>query len=247
VRLRFSYLLALFLVSSILFHMQDVVIANQEVRTVQFACALSATPASPLYATPRITDHASASPSPLPLEFDLLYLDLMITQQQRVVDMARLGAVKTQTQEVQKLSEEIIAGTEPILERLFDVRANRFDDAPVTTGPDLMDELDVIGRQQPGAGGVPGAMEIVAGNNIISDLCATDIGFDQAYIDSLIEQVDAGIVLSGAALDLARHDETRTIAAQIIEVDRPFEDGAIAIRDSILNASPVASPASSGL
>jgi hypothetical protein len=49
------------------------------------------------------------------------------------------------------------------------------------------------------------------------------------------------------ARDLAVHDETKLIAAQIVDVDRPFEDGAIAIRDSILAASPAASPAGGGL
>jgi uncharacterized protein (DUF305 family) len=227
--------------------MQRSVQADQSTRTEMFACALPATPTAPLYATPHVGQTASASPTTVSLEFDLLYLDLMITQQQQVSDMARLGAVKTQTRELQRLSEEIIAGTERILERLREVRAARFDGVPVATGPDLMGKLDEIGRQQPGAGGVPGAMEIVAGNNIISQLCSTDIDFDQAYVDALIEQLDAGIVLSGAALDLADRDETKVIASEIIDVDRPFEDGAIAIRDSILNATPAASPASSGL
>jgi uncharacterized protein (DUF305 family) len=247
VRIRFSLALVLVFVTPILVHMQSPIAANQATRTEMFACATSATPTALLFATPRIPGDSSASPSPAALEFDLLYLDLMITQQQRISDMARLGAVKTQTRELQRLSEEIIAGTEPILERLREVRAARFDGVPVATGPDLMGKLDEIGRQQPGAGGVPGAMEIVAGNNIISQLCATDIDFDQAYVDALIEQLDAGIVLSGAALDLTDRDETKVIASEIIDVDRPFEDGVIAIRDSILNATPAASPASSGL
>jgi uncharacterized protein (DUF305 family) len=248
VRLRYSFVLALCLVAPILIHMERSVNANQSTRTEMFACALPATPTAPLYATPRVGETASASPSPVSLEFDLLYLDLMITQQQRVSDMARLGAVKTQTHELQRLSEEIIAGTEPVLERLREVRAGSYDGAPSVTGPELMHGLDEIGRRQPGAGGVPGAMEIVAGDNIISDLCATTtVGFDQPYVDFLIEQLDAGIVLSGTVPDLAGRDETKAIASQIIDIDRPFEDGAIAIRDGILGGTPVASPASGGL
>lgn len=247
-RLRLSFVLVLVLFAPFLNHMKSSVDADQTTHTEMFACPIVVTPTAPPFATPRITGNGPGSPSPVSVEFDLIYLDLMITQQQRVSEMARLGAVKTQTRELQRLSEQIIAGTEPILERLRGARAAGFDGVPVASGPDLMRELDEIGRQEPGAGGVPGAMEIVAGENIISGLCAATFDdFDGVYVDALIEQLDAGIVLSGTAPDLAGHDETKAIASQIIEVDRPFEDGAIAIRDGILGGTPVASPASGGL
>ncbi len=206
-------------------------------------CDSVATPVGSPIATPRIT--TPASPSPVRREFDQLYLDLMIIQQTQINEIARLAAVRAETQELQRLSAEIVSTSESTLEQLGELRVKLFEAAPLAIGPELMGELDELARQQPGAGGIAGAMDIVAGNNILDELCRAQ--GDSAFVNGLIEQLDAGIVLSSVAIDLASRDETKVIALQIIALDRPFEDGAIAIRDGVLGATPVATPAGGGL
>jgi uncharacterized protein (DUF305 family) len=181
----------------------------------------------------------AASPSPAAIEFDLIYLDLMIAQQARVRDLAKLAAVQAESPEVRRLGDETFDGTEPILDRLQDTRAAWFDGRPVLQDAALISALDEIGRLQPAVGGVPGAVEIVQGEGAIAELCAETGDFDVHVLTTLIEQLDGGILFSEAAKQLAGRDETKVIAALVVETDQPFKDGAIAYRDLLLQGSPI--------
>lgn len=206
------------------------------------SCVEAATPTAPPFATPRAQSSPAASPSPTGSELDPIYLDLMITQQQQVLDMARLGAVRSENRELQQLSERIIAGTEPLLDSLRSLRSNAFPESPRLSTTETMRELDEFSSSHLLKGGVPGAMVIVAGNNIINDLCFMAADFDQLYLDNLIEQFDAGIVLSQVAIDFAGNSLTSALAAEVVHADRPFEDAAIAVRSVIESGTPFASP-----
>jgi uncharacterized protein (DUF305 family) len=200
--------------------------------TVALCELLAATPSA---ATPVI----AASPSPAAIEFDLIYLDLMIAQQARVRDLAKLAAVQAESPEVRRLGDETFDGTEPILDRLQDTRAAWFDDRPVLQDAALISALDEIGRLQPAVGGVPGAVEIVQGEGAIAELCAETSDFDVHFLTTLIEQLDGGILFSEAAMQLAGRDETKVIAALVVETEQPFKDNAISYRDLLLQGSPI--------
>ena len=189
--------------------------------------------ASPVPASP------VASPSPVAIEFDQVYLDLMIVQQNRLLDLAKLGVIRAESSEVQSLADEIFDSTEPIRDRLLDTRKAWFDDRPVLQDAALIAALDDIARLQPGVGGVPGAVEIVQGDDVVMELCSETEDFDVHLLTDLIDQIDNGILFSAAAQELAGRDETKIIAALVSETDQPFKDDAIAFRDLLLQGSPI--------
>jgi uncharacterized protein (DUF305 family) len=189
--------------------------------------------ASPAPATP------VASPSPVAIEFDQVYLDLMIVQQNRLLDLAKLGVIRADSPEVKGLADEIFDTTEPIRDRLRDTREAWFDDRPVLQNADLIAALDDIARLKPGVGGVPGAVEIVQGDGVVMELCSEAEDFDVHLLTDLIEQIDNGILFSEATKELAGRGETKVIAVLVVETDQPFKDDAIAFRDLLLQGSPI--------
>jgi uncharacterized protein (DUF305 family) len=180
-----------------------------------------------------------ASPSPVAIEFDQVYLDLMIVQQNRLLDLAKLGVIRADSPEVKDLADEVFDSTEPIRDRLRDTREAWFGDRPVLQNAALIAALDDIARLQPGVGGVPGAVEIVQGDGVVMELCSETKDFDVQLLTDLIEQIDNGILFSEAAKELAGRDETKVIAALVGETDQPFKDNAIAFRDLLLQGSPI--------
>jgi uncharacterized protein (DUF305 family) len=210
-------------------------------------CVIEATPTSLPIATPRVEDTSDLGPSPSPIfgEFDQIYFDLLITQQQTLLDLARLGAVRANSPELQQLSERTITKSESLLD--FIQQAQVGVGSAGLNGRELMARLDEVSRLHPASGGIPGAMEIISGESAVAQLCTINVNFDRYYLDALIEQIDAGIVLSQATIEYADLGITRVTAQFVVLADRPIEDGAIAIRDGILGATPVASPASGGL
>jgi uncharacterized protein (DUF305 family) len=191
--------------------------------------------------SPVASPEATPSPvaSPVAIEFDQIYLDLMIAQQQRLLTIALIAKDRSQSPEVEQLSQQIIDGTEPVVERLKDTRAAWFDQQPVLGEAAIMRALDDIGRAQPAVGGVPGAVEIVQGEGVVAELCSEFHDFDVHFLTELIDQLDHGILFSEAAKQLAGRDETKVIAALVIDTDQPFKDNAIAYRDLLLQGSPI--------
>jgi uncharacterized protein (DUF305 family) len=189
--------------------------------------------------SPAASPESMASPSPVAIEFDQIYLDLMIAQQQRLLSIALIANERSQSPEVVQLSQQIVDSTSPILERLKDTREAWFADRPVLNDASLMSALDEIGRTQPAVGGVPGAMEIVLGERVVAELCAETTDFDQHFLTALIDQLDAGLLFSHAAGILAGRDETKVIVALVVETDDPLKNAAIAYRDALLQGSPI--------
>jgi uncharacterized protein (DUF305 family) len=185
------------------------------------------------------TPVALASPSPVAIEFDQVYLDLMIAQQNRMRDLAKLGYLRAESPEVKQLADDLFSSTELIINRLRDTREAWFDDQSVLQDSDVMAALDEIGRLQPAVGGVPGAMQIVQSESVVMELCSVDDDFDVRFLTALIDQLDHGVLFSEAANELAGRDETKVIASLVIETDQPFKDIAIAFRDVLLHGSPI--------
>jgi uncharacterized protein (DUF305 family) len=194
-------------------------------------------------ATPSPVASPEAMPSPLAspiaIEFDQIYLDLMIAQQQRLITIALIAKDRSQSPEVDQLAQQIIDETEPPLERMGDTRVAWYDHLPVLEDTAMMGELDEIGRSRPAVGGVPGAVEIVQGMGVVADLCSEFDAFDVHFLTELINQLDSGILFSEAAKQLAGREETKVIAALVVKTDQPFKDSAIAYRDLLLQGSPI--------
>jgi uncharacterized protein (DUF305 family) len=188
---------------------------------------------------PVASPESMASPSPAAIEFDQIYLDLMIAQQQRLLSIALIANDRSQSPEVGQLSEQIISATEPVLHRLQDTRTAWFADRPALEDAALMSALDEIGRTQPAVGGVPGAMEIVLGEGVVAELCEETTDFDQHFLAAIVDQLDAGLLFSHAAGILAGRDETKAIVALVVETDEPLKNAAIAYLDLLLQGSPI--------
>ena len=165
-------------------------------------------------------------------EFDLLFIDLMISHHQGAVEMAIVAQERAEHPEIRQLAGEIIAAQQPEIVEMTGWRNAWYPDAPKTSEADAMNALDRMTSSMPGMGGMPGSSEMMMGGmNDLEVLCAaTPDQFDLRFIDGMIAHHQSAIMMAQSALDHATHEEIKTLATAIIAAQQKEIDAMFAWR-----------------
>ena len=165
-------------------------------------------------------------------EFDLLFIDLMVSHHQGAVAMAVVAQERGQHAEIRQLAGEIIAAQQPEIDQMNGWRAAWYPDAPVMSEAEAMNAFDRMTSSMPGMGGMPGSSEMMMGGmHDLESLCsASPEEFDLIFIDGMIAHHQSAIMMAQSALDHATHDEIKTLATAIIAAQQKEIDAMLAWR-----------------
>jgi uncharacterized protein (DUF305 family) len=165
-------------------------------------------------------------------EFDLLFIDLMISHHQGAVEMAIVAQERAEHPEIRQLAGEIIAAQQPEIDEMTGWRNAWYPDAPVMSEADAMNTFDRMTTSMPGMGGMPGSSEMMMGDmHDLDALCSAPAGqFDLLFIDGMMAHHQSAIMMAQSALDHATHEEIKTLATAIIAAQQSEIDAMLAWR-----------------
>jgi uncharacterized protein (DUF305 family) len=125
--------------------------------------------------------------------FDAMFIDGMIEHHQGAIDMAEMALDQAEHEEIRSLADTIIAAQSSEIKQMQSWRTEWYPDLAATEG-----------------------MAMDMGQMSISEDEA--IPFDQRFLEAMISHHQGAIDMAEMALEQAEHEEIRTLAASILEV-----------------------------
>jgi uncharacterized protein (DUF305 family) len=177
----------------------------------------------------------STPPTPLDstgIQFDLLFIDLMIPHHLGAVEMSIVAEERATHPELRLLSQEIIAAQQPEIDQMTAWRDAWYPGAPAISNAEAMAAFDQMTNPMPGMGGMPGSSEMMMGDmHDIGALCETNADhFDLQFIDEMVAHHQSALLMAQAAPDHATHDEIKALATAIIASQQQQIDAMLAWR-----------------
>lgn len=172
------------------------------------------------------------------VEFDQLYIDMMIPHHQGIIALAQTAEEQLTDSRLQGIAEAIITAQQAENEELRGYREQWYG------SPDSMpmdaSMMDLMAEQMLGLGDMDAMMTQMDPRALVAEFCAAD-NPDLAFIDLSIPHHEMAITASEAALERATHAEIRTIAERVIADQQREIDELRAIRDELAGtATPTA-------
>lgn len=173
------------------------------------------TPAMSMMGTPAMGDIGMMMD---PEQFDLIFIDLMLSHHEGAVAMARIAMERGERPEIIQLAEEINRAQEQEIDQLTTWRDTWFPNAPAFTmdqmrggmammdsmsGTNMMDGMDMMTMMDP---------EVEA-----AKMCAASEPFDLAFIDAMIPHHQSAIMMAEAATQHSTHPEIQDLSRVIID------------------------------
>ena len=186
---------------------------------------VQATPAAgdPCEAAPAV---ASPGPGAMPMgtpmagmaiEFDRLFIDMMIPHHVAAVAMAEVALVRAEHEELRELAAEVIAAQGTEIAQLQAWRDQWYPGAPVLPMAEMEAMMAGMTGDAPGMEMMGMTMDPAAE---LAALCAAPEPFDLAFIDAMIPHHQTAIAMAEAALDRSTHPELAALHAAIIETQQ---------------------------
>lgn len=168
------------------------------------------------------------------VEFDQLYIDMMIPHHQGIIALAQAAEDQLTDSRLQSIADAIITAQQAEIEELLGYREQWYG------SPDAMpmDEsmMGMMAEQMPGMGDREGMMMQMDPRALLAEFCAAD-NPDLAFIDLTIPHHEMAITASETALEQATHQKIRTIAERIVAVQQREIDELRAIRDELAESA----------
>ena len=144
-----------------------------------------------------------------PEQFDLIFIDMMISHHEGAVAMARIALERGEHPEIILLAEEIISAQEHEITQLTTWREAWYPDAPAFTMDQMMGGMDMMN-----------GIDMMAMMDLEADaarMCAASEPFDLAFIDAMIPHHQSAIMMAEAAARHATHPEIQELSQTIID------------------------------
>jgi uncharacterized protein (DUF305 family) len=193
---------------------------------------------TPVSGTPAAVPPVASPVGTIP--FDLIFLDLMIRQRERISAVGALADAGADHSDLADTGRSLAADAAADAAQLRNWRVEWYGDIPPLTDRAIAQALDRLGREKGLQRGVPGAFEILGMSTMVADLCRAAPPYDLALLESLIPALNAELLLAHTALDLGVHAGVRDMAQRVIAQDQPRLDALIAWRTAWYAATPVA-------
>jgi uncharacterized protein (DUF305 family) len=187
--------------------------ARQEATPTASVCDVVASPVTSPNSTPQHGHMVVESPE---IEFDLLFIDLMVDHHEGAIIMAQVALERGEHAEVRALAAEIIAAQTTEIAQLEAWRDTWFPNAERVPLDTLAAQLDASIAGMMDMAATPHAGMMDAAGSLVS-LCAAGEPFDLAFIDAMIPHHDSAIAMANVALERSSRPEIKELALTIIE------------------------------
>jgi uncharacterized protein (DUF305 family) len=186
--------------------------------------------------TPGAMDHGMSTPEMMhEVEFDQLYIDMMIPHHQSIMALAEVALPELTDPRLQEIAQAIIDAQGPEITELEDLRTGWYG----SLDPAMDDmTMDMMMEAMPGMGSMDEMMAQMSAEVQVQTFCAAP-DKDLAFIDLTIPHHQMAIDSSEIALDKAVHPEINVIAEQVITAQQAEIDELETIRVELTgNATP---------
>lgn len=181
--------------------------------------------ATPQAATDMPTAGSPAASMRSDMEFDLMFIDMMIAHHQGAIAMAEVALERAEHEEIRTLAQDTIASQGAEIEQLQAWRDAWYADAPEMTMDQMMDMDGMMGAMM-GMDDMMGEMGMMSMDPAAAAaaLCAAPEPFDLAFIDAMIPHHESAIAIAEMALQHAVHPEIAELAQAIVDAQQPEID-----------------------
>ncbi|MCC2629554.1 MAG: hypothetical protein K0S14_3204 [Thermomicrobiales bacterium] len=228
-------LAALIVALSVMTPMSPVQTAAQEATPAMTdACVAGAgTPGAMTHEMP-MAGTPAAGMDHMAMEFDQMYIDMMIPHHESIIAMAQAALPRLQDDRLREIAQAVIEDQGAEIVQLQEYREAWYGDP----NPMPMDEAMMVAMDEmmPGMGDMAAMQMQMDPNALVAAFCAGKDP-DLAFIDLTIPHHQMAIQASKAAMEQATHDEIRLVAERVIDDQQREIDELTAIRQEFTEAA----------
>ena len=168
------------------------------------------------------------------MEFDQMYIDMMIPHHQSIIAMAQAALPQLQDDRLLEIAQAVIEDQGAEIVQLQEYREAWYGDP----NPMPMDEamLAAMDEMKPGMGDSESMATMMDAEALVAAFCVAE-NSDLGFIDLTIPHHEMAIQASEAAMEQAAHDEIRMVAESVIEDQQREIDELTAIRQEFTEAA----------
>jgi uncharacterized protein (DUF305 family) len=229
------FLAALIAALSVMVPMSPVPTSAQEATpAMTYPCVVgTSTPGAMAHEMP-MAGTPAAGMDHMVMEFDQMYIDMMIPHHQSIIAMAQAALPRLQDDRLREIAQAVIEDQGAEIVQLQEYREAWYGDP----NPMPMDEAMMVAMDEmmPGMGDMAAMQMQMDPNALVAAFCAGKDP-DLAFIDLTIPHHQMAIQASKAAMEQATHDEIRLVAERVIDDQQREIDELTAIRQEFTEAA----------
>ena len=217
------FLAALIAAFSVMAPMSPVPAAAQEATpAMTYACVVGAsTPGAMAHEMP-MAGTPAADMDHMAMEFDQMYIDMMIPHHQSIIAMAQAALPRLQDERLRKIANAVIETQGAEITQLQEYREAWYRDPNPMPMDDSM--MTAMAQMMPGMSDMEAMAAMMDAEALVAAFCAAE-NADLAFIDLTIPHHEMAIAASEAALEQATHPEIQAVAQQVIDAqEREIEE-----------------------
>jgi uncharacterized protein (DUF305 family) len=198
------------------------VAAQEATPAMTYACVVGAsTPGAMAHEMP-MAGTPAAGMDHMAMEFDQMYIDMMIPHHQSVIAMAQAALPRLQDERLREIANAVIETQGAEIAQLQEYREAWYGDP----NPMPMDEAMMTAMEQmmPGMGDMEAMAAMMDAEALVAAFCVAE-NPDLAFTALTIPHHEMAIAASEAALEQATHPEIKEVAQQVIDAqEREIEE-----------------------
>jgi uncharacterized protein (DUF305 family) len=171
------------------------------------------------------------------VEFDQLYIDMMLPHHGSIIAMAQAALPRLQDERLREIAQNIIDTQSAEQEELRGYREQFYGSAD----PAPMDDhtMDMMMTAMPGMGSMDDMMFQMDATAQVAAICAAEDA-DLGFIDLAVPHHEMAIAASATALEQATHPEIHDFAQRVIDAQSAEIEELSTIRAELSGGTPVA-------
>ena len=208
--------------------------AQEGTPAMTYACVVgTSTPGAMAHEMP-MAGTPAAGMDHMVMEFDQMYIDMMIPHHESIIAMAQAALPRLQDDRLREIAQAVIEDQGAEIVQLQEYREAWYGDP----NPMPMDEAVMVAMDEmmPGMGDMAAMQMQMDPNALVAAFCAGKDP-DLAFIDLTIPHHQMAIQASKAAMEQATHDEIRLVAERVIDDQQREIDELTAIRQEFTEAA----------
>jgi uncharacterized protein (DUF305 family) len=196
--------------------------AQEATPAMTHACVVGgSTPGAMTHEMP-MTVTPTAGMDHMAMEFDQMYIDMMIPHHQSIIALAQAALPRLADERLREIANAVIETQGAEITQLQEYREAWYGDP----NPMPMDEamMTTMEQMMPGMGDKESMAAMMDAEALVGTFCASE-NADLAFIDLTIPHHEMAIAASQAALEQAAHPEIQEVAQQVIDAqEREIEE-----------------------
>jgi uncharacterized protein (DUF305 family) len=208
--------------------------AQEATPAMTYTCVVGgSTPGAMTHEMP-ITGTPASDMDHMAMEFDQVYIDMMIPHHESIIAMAQAALPRLQDEQLREIANAVIETQGAEIAQLREYREGWYGDPNPMPMDDSM--MAAMNGMMPGMGDIEAMAAMMDAEALVAAFCAAE-NADLAFIDLTIPHHEMAIVASEAALEQATHAEIEEVAQQVIAAQEREIDELSAIRQELTGAA----------